>query len=764
MAKYIVGFNYSYVPFQLRRVNIEDNTYSSISFNGSSTTVIGVDDNYIYTKDTASGYLAKYDVNTLTKILVATGITSTAGGWDMNTMSDIDYLYYMVNNQLYKIRKSDLVVVNTLANWTGYDDFVFLVYGDYIYHLHSNYYISKIRKSDLTNVITNYSINDDVDNWVGCAICTDGNYLYLGGTNGKQGVLKYDFDLNYIGKSTAGAPYGFVYKMVVDNEYIYIRGNSGASSSVTKWNKNDLSYVGNTVMLADTSTKQQLFLIDDYLYAGGDKHGCYKINKNDLSVIGKVAPLEYYVSQGRAMATNQRQLFTLIAPTGLTLTNINCNGVRLNWVNNNTGNTLQNVIQLYGGSTWTDYAIVSSGDTYCDVAILPSTSIQLRVCAVDATNGDYYWSESIIATTLTCYPPSFCETAPYTVSASTCGNADGIITIIDNINYQSYFTYYDFTLVDIDGTSYSFNSLTGEATGLTANYYFLTATVKPAYWYYYGRETCTFEWIEVIDTDTTMSNTGVSIKNSVCGGFGKSQGRIAYLCTDSGSNPIYTAKLYNKETYDLVQTVTGTTIDLIIFSPLNAGDYYCHITNDAGCSLLIGATKVQGQSLRSVAGIKKLWLTQWDENVEYDYWAQSDDDYYLSGIDADFFNSIKIKRFIDSTLPDVWYSVNVQTKAITFSQTMEKTKQGFVFNDKLALTIPEADNTKWKELVDILQNRYILIFLDNNGYYWCMGYRHGASTDGYKRENNEYILEFNAISENKILTNIDKQYIIDSIL
>ena len=95
---------------------------------------------------------------------------------------------------------------------------------------------------------------------------------------------------------------------------------------------------------------------------------------------------------------------------------------------------------------------------------------------------------------------------------------------------------------------------------------------------------------------------------------------------------------------------------------------------------------------------------------------------------------------------------------------MNKTKQGFVFTDTLTLTIPEADNTKWKELVDILQHQYILIFLDNNGDYWCMGYRHGANVDGYKRENNEYILEFNAISESKILTNIDKQYVIDSIL
>jgi len=480
----------------------------------------------------------------------------------------------------------------------------------------------------------------------------------------------------------------------------------------------------------------------------------YPNTENQIKVCAVDSGDTYYCSDAITAQTTY-----IAAPTGFS-GYLDDKNVVLSWTNISTGATELSVYRCLSGGTCEYIAYLPySATTYTDTTTIREETYSYSI--ISECHG-YGYGTPFIDFTIPTAPlvPPFCDGSNYAASGSTCGNSDGVIAIT-NIDY---FTYYDFTLTDITGGTYTFNTTTGEATGLTAGYYFLTATVKPEYWYYYGRETCTFEWLEVIDSDTTMSNTSKSVRNVVCGGFGRTQGRIAYLCTDSGSNPIYTAKLYNKDTYDLVQTVTGTTIDLIIFSPLNAGDYYCHITNDAGCSLLIGATKVQGQSLRSVAGIKKLWLTQWDENVEYDYWAQSDDDYYLSGIDADFFNSIKIKRFIDSTLPDVWYSVNVQTKAITFSQTMEKTKQGFVFNDKLALTIPEADNTKWKELVDILQNRYILIFLDNNGYYWCMGYRHGASTDGYKRENNEYILEFNAISENKILTNIDKQYIIDSIL
>ena len=95
---------------------------------------------------------------------------------------------------------------------------------------------------------------------------------------------------------------------------------------------------------------------------------------------------------------------------------------------------------------------------------------------------------------------------------------------------------------------------------------------------------------------------------------------------------------------------------------------------------------------------------------------------------------------------------------------MNKTKQGFIFSDRLTLTIPNADNAKWRQLVDILTKRYILVFQDNNGLYWTMGYRHGAQVANYKQANNEYILEFYSVSENKILTNISEDYIINSIL
>lgn len=349
-------------------------------------------------------------------------------------------------------------------------------------------------------------------------------------------------------------------------------------------------------------------------------------------------------------------------------------------------------------------------------------------------------------------PSDFCNGTNYVVHNATCGNANGYITV------YPYDTWYDFTLTDVDGNAHTLGG------GLTADYYFITATVKPAFWSILGRNSCQFDWIRVTDTNTSMHNTGVSVRDVVCGGFGRQQGRIAIFNTDSGSNGSYTGKIYN-ERRELVQTITGNTILQMIFAPLSADKYYIVITNNNNdCVLLLGLYQIKAETLRSVSGIKKLWLTEWSDSIEYNYWSQSDEDYYLSGVDNDFFNSIKIDSFIDSTLVGFWYSINLMTKSITFQQVMNKTHQGFIFGDKLTLGIPQIENVKWKELVDLLTKRYILVFLDNNGYYWCTGYRHGAQVSGYKVSNNEYALEFYADSENKILTSLASDYVTNSIL
>lgn len=442
---------------------------------------------------------------------------------------------------------------------------------------------------------------------------------------------------------------------------------------------------------------------------------------------------------------------TVIKATNLLLSIENNKDVRMNWVNHSSGGTIS-IARTYNSVV----TIIATGLPYTDTTYLDTTTDNNKYYGYQAvaTCSVYgYYSTIAYITTPSPPPPTanFCDGINYVITNTTCGNSNG------SINVGNYGLYYDFVLTDVDGNIHAL-------TGLPSDYYFLTATVKQAYWSILGRISCEFKWLKVNNSNTTMTNTGVSVKNIICGGFGRTQGRIAVLNTDSGTIGSYTGKIYN-ERQELIQTVTGTTITRMIFSPLAGDKYYIIITNNNNsCKLLLGDYLVEAESLRSVAGIKKLWLTEWSSSIEYNYWSESDEDYYLSGYDADFYMSIKLKEFVDSTLISPWYNVTVHTKDITFSQEMSRTKQGFMFLDKLILSIPEANNTKWKELVDVLTKRYILIFLDNNGYYWCMGYNLGALVQGYKRGNNEYVIEFQAQSANKILTNIAYDYVKNSIL
>lgn len=450
--------------------------------------------------------------------------------------------------------------------------------------------------------------------------------------------------------------------------------------------------------------------------------------------------------------------FTIAAPSGLTVTDTTLTTGSITWVNNVSLGV--NIVQLYNGSTWDDVETINvSATTYTYTGLDINTSYTVRVVSKYLTIE--YPSSSV--SFQTDYIPPLCDDVwenRLNVTGATCGNSDGVIQIINIYYFESY----DIVLSDIQGAEYSFNETTGLATGLTSNYYFLIATPKPEYHDYYGGVTCEFNWIPLLASDTTMTLTNTSIRNASCGTFGGGSGRIVYFCADSGTTGSYTTKLYT-ELSTLVATVTGTTNSQIVFAGLQAGDYYAVMTNNNNnCTLLLGITTVISLKSTGVAGIKRIFVTEWNSAVEYNYWTAADEDYYVSGLDEDFFSSIKIKEFVDSTLPASWYEIVMDTKGATFGQVLNKTKQGFVFTSTLTITIPHADNTKWKTLVDFLQDRQIVVFLDNNGQYWCIGFSHGALADGYRRENNEYILTINAMSSDKILTNIDSGYVINNII
>ena len=646
-------------------------------------------------------------------------------------------------------------------------------------------------------------------------LCNDGTTIYTSKQGyscptGQGSVLGFDVDLNLTHESTN---YGCIYDasgkgVVVDDDYVYYATSEQdhmimkLDSSVSGLTLNDYvngyyvnSHVGFNGICQD----------DTYVYitqrTGTSKYGFYKYDKATLTeqdaayynilyprmlqyynnhiytygIVGVVSLQKWDVSglTLQASAVHPTSGYFLsgiagqniawddapVAPSNLEATDISYITIDIEWETNFfSGDT---IVEIYIGGTWTTAAILNvTATTYQFTGLQSYTIYPIRVALLN--NGVYYYSGIIYPKTLG-VPAPFCNDTwenRLTVTNTTCGNATGIIAV----NNTDYFLFYDIILIDITGGTHAFNETTGEATGLSASYYFLTATPNSEYWDYLGGVVCEFDFIPVTASNTSMTFDNVSIRSASCAGFGASAGRIAYLCSDSDPSSTYSTSMYDING-DLVLTVTGTTIDVIVFSPLTAGKYYAVVTNDDNeCVLLIGEYAVGSESQGSVGGIKRVFLTEWNNLIEYNYWSDSDEDYYLSTVDSNFSTSIKMKEFIDSTLPGNWYEIVLDTKGVTYTQTMNKTHQGFIFTDTIEITIPHADNAKWKQLVDILVNRYIIVFQDNNNYWWVMGYRHGAQAEGYRRASNEYILTFTAISENKIVTNMAEDYVLNNII
>jgi hypothetical protein len=109
---------------------------------------------------------------------------------------------------------------------------------------------------------------------------------------------------------------------------------------------------------------------------------------------------------------------------------------------------------------------------------------------------------------------------------------------------------------------------------------------------------------------------------------------------------------------------------------------------------------------------------------------------------------------------------------VSLGQKLEKVRQGYIFTDILTLAISKADSVKWNSMANILNpdNKWVFIVKCNNGFYWTGGYRHGARIStysfktGFREEDNGYNLEIRAISENKLLTNMDENYVLNKVI
>jgi hypothetical protein len=466
-------------------------------------------------------------------------------------------------------------------------------------------------------------------------------------------------------------------------------------------------------------------------------------------------PSENTVIYGRAWATNlagtaygaEKTLVMFFAPT-LSISSTGDKEVCLSWVNNSDNDGVE-VWYRKESQSWILWTTTATGITSsCITGLSMDTDYTFEV---HNTQG----AASLVSnrvnthTTVTFLQP-FCESnTSYIVTGSTCGNADGAIVIGD----EDYTVFYHFKLTDINGVVQSFTDYWWS--GLTAGYYFVHATPKLEWWYHYGNDTCTEGWIAVEDSNTTLTLNNVKIKPANCQGFGSAKGRIVWLTADSSASTGWTLNVFNVK----VQLVNTQNITSLAFIQYNCPPdiYYAVLENENGCTLLLPLAQVLAEKSWTVEGIQRLFLTPWDAAIGYNYYSTTDDDFYVAGLDTQQFTSSKIKEYID--VPDFWYEIKLNTAIVSYNQSLQNNQNGLTYQETVNVEIPSADNAKWKELVNVLNKRYIIVFQDNNGNWWTCFYRNGAEVKAYKRENNTYVLSFVHPSVSKLLTALDYDYI-----
>lgn len=409
-------------------------------------------------------------------------------------------------------------------------------------------------------------------------------------------------------------------------------------------------------------------------------------------------------------------------------------------------------------------------------ALLDNSIYYVMAYAINAA-GIGYGEILTFKTLLNIFPPPFCDGTNYElIQPSTCGNSDGIMWI----ESLSYFEYYDFTLTDAFGNTYAPNLITGEFTGLAAGWYFLSVTPFPQYQYIYGTDTCFISWLPIIDIDTDLSLNSVSIRNAQCQPFDRVFGRIYYKIDGFDTGHTYSFYSWKTDAQPYITPPTyyqklNITSNNDVQIPKAAADcYYALLVDETtGCHLLLDVHCVGEETPFSLGGLKKIWIAPWSDDIEYNYWDSKDEDYFLEFEDTSFFTSTKITEFYSHSGGTIqWYSLPVAPQVVKLSQKLNKVRQGFIFEDALDIAISAADALKWQEIQPIvnIDNKWIIVCIDDNDFAWTSGYRHGARVIAFKNqsgargEDNGYTLSFSSQSENKILTAIDKAYITNHII
>lgn len=463
-------------------------------------------------------------------------------------------------------------------------------------------------------------------------------------------------------------------------------------------------------------------------------------------------------------------------PTNLNATDVNETFLTLNWTNNEVYDTLT----VYYSSSRNSGSIVITPTltTYFLDDLFPNT---IYTIYLHATLGSFVGNSAAITQKTTAELPIICgievEDLVQISNTTDCDDSNGYLTLIEP-DYTQVYTITVSRVMPAVVYDYNFDDDPSSATYgrsvnlLPSGYYVLKAVPKPEYQSLYGNDTCYIGLIPIATDNTTLTLTDVKVKPTICNGFGSEAGRIDYYLTDSHGDPNVTQKIwiigYNQGDEDVViysyeYALTRTEILPYTFYPedTRSNCYYVVVENGASCILLPPKTCQEYITTENVEGIGELYITKWDSNTYVNYWDTSLETFYNSDLDNAINTSLKVKEV--KALTEEWVKIPLDGVSVTANQKMNKSNVGFTFVDVLNLNINNYDNSKWQDVEDILAEKHVLCYRANTGYWYVMGYRHGAELNSFEDGTN-LILEFSAISRDKILPEVDYTYVNDYVL
>ena len=98
-------------------------------------------------------------------------------------------------------------------------------------------------------------------------------------------------------------------------------------------------------------------------------------------------------------------IYRVLPPSGLYTNGITCNHFVINWTNNNTPDTFNNMVQTYYSGSWHDLTITYTGVTNSSVYVAPNTIIPVRVGVILPDTSRIY-SIAITGSTATMVAPT----------------------------------------------------------------------------------------------------------------------------------------------------------------------------------------------------------------------------------------------------------------------------------------------------------------------------------------------------------------------